>query len=87
MFSQAHLPGPHLPYLELKQNDQVVEIYFGLSKSGLGESTYIKAQIAIAFHNMRQVDQAVTYFKQLGKVDPYRLDNLDTYSNLLYVKE
>ena len=36
---------------------------------------------------MRQVDQAVTYFKQLGEVDPYRLDNLDTYSNLLYVKE
>ena len=43
--------------------------------------------MAIAFHNMRQVDQAVTYFKQLGTVDPYRLDNLDTYSNLLYVKE
>ena len=45
------------------------------------------SQVAIAFHNMRQVDQAVTYFKQLGTVDPYRLDNLDTYSNLLYVKE
>ena len=29
----------------------------------------------------------MVYFKQLGEVDPYRLDNLDTYSNLLYVKE
>lgn len=74
-------------YLELQQNDQAVEIYFGLCKAGLAESTYIMAQVAIAFHNMRQVDQAVTYFKQLGEVDPYRLDNLDTYSNLLYVKE
>ena len=27
------------------------------------------------------------YFKQLGETDPYRLDNMDTYSNLLYVKE
>ena len=36
---------------------------------------------------MRQVDEAVTYFKQLAELDPYRLDNLDTYSNLLYVKE
>ena len=27
------------------------------------------------------------YFKQLSEIDPYRLDNLDTYSNLLYVKE
>ena len=34
-----------------------------------------------------QVEEAVVYFKQLGEVDPYRLDNLDTYSNLLYVKE
>ena len=40
-----------------------------------------------AFHNMREVDQAVQYFKQLSEIDPYRLDNLDTYSNLLYVKE
>merc|ERR1719225_568341 len=74
-------------YLELQQNEQAVEIYIGLSGAGLSNSTYIMAQVAIAFHNMRQVDQAVTYFKQLGSVDPYRLDNLDTYSNLLYVKE
>merc|ERR1719481_2325434 len=74
-------------YLELQQNEQAVEIYFGLSRAGLADSTYIMAQVAIAFHNMRQVDQAVTYFKRLEEVDPYRLDNLDTYSNLLYVKE
>ena len=36
-------------------------------------------QVAIAYHNMRRVEEAVTYFKQLGEVDPYRLDNLDTY--------
>ena len=36
---------------------------------------------------MREVDQAVMYFKQLSDIDPYRLYNLDTYSNLLYVKE
>ena len=35
---------------------------------------------------MRQVEDAVAFFKQLVEVDPYRLDNLDTYSNLLYVK-
>lgn len=26
-------------------------------------------------------------FKNLQKSDPYRLDHLDTFSNLLYVKE
>jgi hypothetical protein len=33
------------------------------------------------------VDTAITTFRRLQKCDPYRLDNLDTYSNLLYVKE
>jgi len=74
-------------YLELQLNEQALQIYFGLTNAGLQESTYITAQVAIAFHNMREVDQAVTYFKQLNETDPYRLDNLDTYSNLLYVKE
>jgi len=32
------------------------------------------------------VDQAVNVFGQLQQVDPCRLDNMDTYSNLLYVK-
>jgi len=74
-------------YLELQLNELAINIYFGLTKAGLQESTYIMAQVAIAFHNMRQVDEAVKFFKQLSEVDPYRLDNLDTYSNLLYVKE
>jgi len=32
------------------------------------------------------VDQAVNTFSRLQQVDPCRLDNMDTYSNLLYVK-
>lgn len=30
---------------------------------------------------------AINTFRQLQKADPFRLDNLDTYSNLLYVKD
>ena len=74
-------------YLELQLNEEALEIYFALQQAGLQESTYLLAQVAIAFHNMREVDKAVNFFQQLGEVDPYRLDNLDTYSNLLYVKE
>ncbi len=43
--------------------------------------------MANAYYNMRQVEAAVTYFKQLSEVDPYRQDNLDTYYNLLYITE
>lgn len=32
------------------------------------------------------VDQAVAAFSELEKIDPYRLENMDIYSNLLYVK-
>jgi len=30
-------------------------------------------QVAISFHNMKHVDQAVCYFKRLLEIDPYRL--------------
>ena len=35
---------------------------------------------------LTEVDQAVNTFSRLQQVDPCRLDNMDTYSNLLYVK-
>jgi len=75
-------------YIELHLNQQALEIYFGLQTGGLDKSTYLLAQIAIAYHNMRQVTRAVEKFQQLlSGIDPYRLDNLDIYSNLLYVNE
>ena len=64
-----------------------MEIYFALQNTGLKESTYIMAQLAIAYHNKRELDQTVESFKKLTDEDPYRLDNLDTYSNVLYVKD
>ena len=33
------------------------------------------------------VDSAFNSFNELQKLDPYRLENMDTFSNLLYVKE
>ena len=32
------------------------------------------------------VDMAIENFKVVRKLDPFRLDNMDTYSNALYVK-
>ncbi len=42
--------------------------------------------MALAYHNMRDVDIAVDAFKNLLELDPFRLENMDSYSNLLYVK-
>ena len=74
-------------YLELLLNDSAIEIYSSLQDGGLKEFSYIMAQLAIAYHNKRELDQAVECFKELTTEDPFRLDNLDTYSNVLYVKD
>lgn len=48
---------------------------------------YTISEIAIAYHNKREVEKAIEVFKVIMDKDPYRLDNLDIYSNLLFVRE
>lgn len=74
-------------YLDILHNDEALDLYWELQTSGFEKSHYIMAQTAIAYHNRREVDRAIEMFRTLQKTDPYRLDHLDTYSNLLYVKE
>ncbi|XP_018324538.1 cell division cycle protein 23 homolog isoform X2 [Agrilus planipennis] len=74
-------------YLEQLNNEEALQLYYNLHSQGFEKSTYIMAQMAIAYHNRRELDKAITTFKDLLALDPFRLDNLDTYSNLLYVKE
>lgn len=80
-FFEAHT------YLEQQLNDAALEVFYLLQQNGFEKSSYITAQTAIASHNRREVDSAIATFRNLHKEDPYRLDNLDVYSNLLYVKE
>ncbi|KAL1124396.1 hypothetical protein AAG570_001025 [Ranatra chinensis] len=74
-------------YLEQLLNDEALEIYTELQNAGFSDSSYLLAQTAIGFHNKRDVPEAISTFHKLRKIDPYRLDNMDTFSNLLYVKE
>lgn len=36
---------------------------------------------------MRNFDRAQDLYEALGRADPHRLEGMDTYSNILYVKE
>jgi anaphase-promoting complex subunit 8 len=72
--------------LEAQQNVQAINLYEEL----LGvfpSSPYLQCQLAHAKYNLREFDEAQLCFEQLHKRDPYRLDQVDTYSNILYVKE
>jgi len=72
--------------LELQQNSEAVTLYEGLATE-FPASTYILAQLATAHYQLREFDEAQVRFEELLRADPYRLDNIDTYSNILYVKE
>ncbi|XP_001607732.1 cell division cycle protein 23 homolog [Nasonia vitripennis] len=80
-FFMAHM------YLELQLLDEGLALYCDLQAMGFRKNGYVLAQTAIAVHYRRDVDNAIATFKQIIEDDPYRLDNMDTYSNLLYVKE
>ncbi|XP_029681036.1 cell division cycle protein 23 homolog [Formica exsecta] len=80
-FFMAHM------YLELQLIDEGLALYCQLQSMGFQKNGYVLAQTAIAVHYRRDVDNAIETFKRIIEEDPYCLDNMDTYSNLLYVKE
>ncbi|XP_039629745.1 cell division cycle protein 23 homolog [Polypterus senegalus] len=73
-------------YTELQMIEEALQKYQSLIEAGFSKSTYIISQIAVAYHNIRDIDKALSMFNELRKQDPYRIENMDTFSNLLYVR-
>lgn len=59
----------------------------GHLSSRFPRSSYVAAQVALAHYSLRNFPLAEGHFEDLRAKDPFRLENLDTYSNILYVKE
>ncbi|GCC32108.1 hypothetical protein chiPu_0010568 [Chiloscyllium punctatum] len=74
-------------YTELQLIEEALQKYQNLIDAGFSKSTYIISQIAVAYHNVRDIDRALTLFNELRNQDPYRIENMDTLSNLLYVRK
>ncbi|GJM86342.1 hypothetical protein PR202_ga02194 [Eleusine coracana subsp. coracana] len=73
-------------YLELKMHEEALKRYERLN--GVFRcSGYIQAQIATVQYSMRDLDEAEMIFEELLRTDPFRVDSMDIYSNLLYAKE
>ncbi|CAO3613242.1 unnamed protein product [Cunninghamella echinulata] len=51
------------------------------------ESTYIIAQLALAYYSNAEYETSQHFFEQIRKKNPYRLEQMDVYSNLLYIKK
>lgn len=73
--------------LELQMNEEALMIYEEMIEIFGKSSNYILTQVAIAKHNLRDVDSAIEIFQEIRSKDPFRLDAMDVYSNLLYVKD
>ncbi|CAB4254874.1 similar to Saccharomyces cerevisiae YHR166C CDC23 Subunit of the Anaphase-Promoting Complex/Cyclosome (APC/C) [Maudiozyma barnettii] len=48
---------------------------------------YLKAQNALVYYNHMDYSNSESIFDQIIKLDPYRLEDLDIYSNILYVMQ
>ncbi|KAI5290435.1 Anaphase-promoting complex subunit 23 [Ascosphaera acerosa] len=48
-------------------------------------SAFLKTQRALLFYHSKDFDEAAQLFSEILSANPYRLDGLDHYSNILYV--
>jgi anaphase-promoting complex subunit 8 len=67
--------------------DGVIDQYNNLEQSLFPRSTYILVQKAMVYYLERQYDDAERLFEEVLRRDPYRLEHMDAYSNILYVHE
>lgn len=80
-FFQAHVA------IDLQLNEEGLERYTKLSQAGFADNKYVLLQTALAQYHARDFDAACKLFKQVREQDPCSLEHMDTYSNILYVKE
>ncbi|KAK9203068.1 hypothetical protein WN943_013322 [Citrus x changshan-huyou] len=73
-------------YQELRMHKESLTKYEYLQGT-FSFSNYIQAQIAKAQYSLREFEQVEVIFEELLRNDPYRVDDMDMYSNVLYAKE
>ncbi|GFZ12067.1 anaphase-promoting complex subunit 8 [Actinidia rufa] len=73
-------------YQELRMHNESLAKYENLQGT-FRFSNYIQAQIAKAQYSLREFEQVEVIFEELLRTDPYRVEDMDMYSNVLYAKE
>ncbi|KAF4321759.1 hypothetical protein BBO99_00000117 [Phytophthora kernoviae] len=77
---QAHI------LLDQQQNDAARALLTNL-EALFPQSTYLLAQQALTSYHIRDFDQSQEQFERLASRDPHRMESMDVYSNVLYVRE
>ncbi|EED91115.1 predicted protein, partial [Thalassiosira pseudonana CCMP1335] len=86
-------------FIENKANENAIAIIEKLAHGNSAEidgelesgffvqSAYLQSQLAMAYYDVRDYDSAHEHFLALSEREPYRLDHMDAFSNVLYVKD
>ena len=72
-------------YMELGLYEETILIYMAFCNTGFSNSIYIKSQMAKCYDNLREGQKCKQTFESIRKLDPYNLDFMDIYSNILFV--
>ena len=73
-------------FLDVQQEKECIALNGSLLKY-FPNAVYIINQIAHASYTSQEYDVALDWFSKLIVLDPFRYENLDLYSNILYIKE
>jgi anaphase-promoting complex subunit 8 len=72
--------------LDIHQGSDAFEVSNALLPS-FPNSVHLLSQLACSFYTAQELDHAATVFRRLLKVDPFRFEQLDLFSNILFIKE
>lgn len=74
-------------YMKLQMFEEAYDLYQNVIMRIFSNSTYVISQLAIAQNELRDIEAAVDNFKKVRTIDPFKLDDMDVYSNALYVSQ
>ncbi|KAL7513116.1 hypothetical protein ACHAXN_010174 [Cyclotella atomus] len=77
----------HGPQMENNTMDDAVGSNSANNTGFFVQSAYLQTQLAMAYYDVRDYDSAHEHFLALSDREPYRLDHMDAFSNVLYVKD
>lgn len=74
-------------YMKLQMFEEAYDLYMNVISKVFPTSAYVISQIAVAQNELRDIEAAVDNFKKVRSIDPFRLDDMEVYSNALYVSQ
>ena len=73
-------------YLELQHGDKALKVLEGVLHV-FPHSQVAISQVALCHYSLRDYEKAQALFEDARESDPHRIEHLDAYSNILYVRE